>query len=74
MTEPFWSTTVPLMDPSTVWPITGRAAKNNVARIWIRALNGREFPFAPPAPGSYHSLKLLIPLRTFRAVCLLKTG
>jgi hypothetical protein len=31
MTEPLWSTTVPLMDPSTVWPITGRAAKNNAA-------------------------------------------
>jgi len=61
MTEPFWSTRVPLMDSSTGWPITGRAAKNNVARIWIRALNGREFPFAPPAPGSLSQPQTLDP-------------
>jgi hypothetical protein len=32
MTEPLWSATVPLIDPSTVWAIIGRAAKKRTVK------------------------------------------
>src|SRR5262245_45321288 len=40
ITEPLWSTTVPLMDPSTVWAAAGRTARNNAATNTDMLLRG----------------------------------